>query len=75
MLPHTVKILETIDETREIKTFVLDASLPEAKPGQFVMLWLPEVDEKPISIAAPNVLLSNKNSPYRFTAKQVGRYA
>ena len=26
------------------------------------------------SIAAPNVLLSDKNSPYRFTAKQVGRY-
>jgi hypothetical protein len=27
------------------------------------------------SIAAPNVVLSNKNSPYRFTAKQLGRYA
>ena len=26
------------------------------------------------SIAAPNVLLSDKNSPYRFTTKQVGRY-
>ena len=27
------------------------------------------------SIAAPNVVLSNKNSPYRFTAKQLGRHA
>jgi hypothetical protein len=27
------------------------------------------------SIAAPNVLLRDKNSPYRFTAKQVGRHA
>jgi hypothetical protein len=26
------------------------------------------------SIAAPNVLLRDKNSPYRFTAKQVGRH-
>lgn len=26
------------------------------------------------SIAAPNVVLSDKNSPYRFTAKQLGRY-
>jgi hypothetical protein len=27
------------------------------------------------SIAAPNILLSNTNSPYRFTVKQLGRYA
>ena len=27
------------------------------------------------SIAAPNVLLSDKDSPYRFTAKQLGRHA
>lgn len=26
------------------------------------------------SITAPNVVLSDKNSPYRFTAKQLGRY-
>jgi hypothetical protein len=26
------------------------------------------------SIAAPNVLLSDKNSPYAFTAKQLGRH-
>jgi hypothetical protein len=26
------------------------------------------------SVAAPNVLLSDKNSPYKFTAKQVGRH-
>jgi len=26
------------------------------------------------SIGGPNVALSDKSSPYRFTAKQVGRY-
>lgn len=67
MLPHTVKILETIDETRAVKTFVLDASLPEAEPGQFVMLWLPDVDEKPISIAAP--------SPLTLTVARVGPFS
>ena len=51
MLPQTVRILEVIEETRAVKTFVLDAALPDAEPGQFVMLWLPSVDEKPISIA------------------------
>lgn len=67
MLPQTVKILEIIPETRTIKTFVLDESLPHAEPGQFVMLWLPEVDEKPISIAAP--------SPLTLTVARVGPFS
>ena len=52
-LPQTVPIHEIRDEVRTIRTFVLDAELPEAEPGQFVMLWLPGVDEKPMSIACP----------------------
>jgi dihydroorotate dehydrogenase electron transfer subunit len=56
MLPETVKITRIFDDTRTVRTFILDASLPEAKAGQFVMLWLPNVDEKPISIAAPDPL-------------------
>ena len=51
--PQTVPILEIRKETPTISTFVLDAELDEATPGQFVMLWLPDVDEKPMSIAAP----------------------
>jgi dihydroorotate dehydrogenase electron transfer subunit len=56
MLPQTGKIVKIIEETRAVKTFVVDGALPNAKPGQFVMLWLPNVDEKPISIAAPKPL-------------------
>ncbi|RLC81318.1 MAG: dihydroorotate dehydrogenase electron transfer subunit [Chloroflexi bacterium] len=52
-LPQTVLIREIRSETRAIRTFVLDAEAPEAAPGQFVMLWLPGVDEKPMSIASP----------------------
>jgi dihydroorotate dehydrogenase electron transfer subunit len=67
MLPQTVKVLDIIDETRTVKTFVLDVSLPEAEPGQFVMLWLPDVDEKPISIAAPG--------PLTLTVARVGPFS
>lgn len=67
MLPQTIKILEIIEETRAVRTFVLDVSLPEAQPGQFVMLWLPGVDEKPISIAAP--------SPLTLTVARVGPFS
>jgi dihydroorotate dehydrogenase electron transfer subunit len=55
MLPKTVRISQVIEETWTVKTFVLDDRI-EAEPGQFVMLWLPGVDEKPISIAAPDPL-------------------
>ena len=55
MLPRTVRISEIVEETRTVKTFVLDDAI-QAQPGQFVMLWLPGVDEKPISIAAPDPL-------------------
>lgn len=67
MLPETVKILEIVQETRTVKTFVLDATLPDAEPGQFVMLWLPNVDEKPISIAASN--------PLTLTVARVGQFS
>ena len=67
MLPQTVRILEVIKETRAVKTFVLDTALPDAEPGQFVMLWLPSVDEKPISIAAPN--------PLTLTVARVGPFS
>jgi dihydroorotate dehydrogenase electron transfer subunit len=67
MLPQTVKIVEIVQETRAVKTFVLDAALPDAGPGQFVMLWLPNADEKPISIAAPN--------PLTLTVARVGPFS
>jgi len=55
-LPQIVAIRETIVESRTISTFVLDATVPAADPGQFVMLWIPGVDEKPMSIAYPDPL-------------------
>ncbi|NLF00635.1 MAG: dihydroorotate dehydrogenase electron transfer subunit [Anaerolineales bacterium] len=52
-LPQTVPIRAIRDDARTIKTFVLDAEVEEAQPGQFIMLWLPGLDEKPMSIACP----------------------
>jgi len=65
-LPQTVPIREIRDDTRTIRTFVLDAEVPEAEPGQFVMLWLPGVDEKPMSIAQP--------APLTVTVARVGPF-
>jgi dihydroorotate dehydrogenase electron transfer subunit len=54
-LPRMSRIVEIVQETPMVKTFVFDAAL-DARAGQFIMLWLPGVDEKPMSIANPSPL-------------------
>ncbi len=49
-IPKVVPIAKIENENEIVKNFYFDISL-DSKPGQFVMLWLPGVDEKPISIA------------------------
>ncbi len=48
--PRAFVIDRMWDEAENIKTFVFKGTL-HSKPGQFCMLWLPEFDEKPFSIA------------------------
>ena len=48
-----VKIKEIIQESPTVKTIVLNKKI-KFKPGQFAMLWLPGVDEKPFSFLDSN---------------------
>lgn len=48
--PIMLKIVDRVKETSTVDTFYFDYEL-NSRPGQFVMMWLPEVDEKPFSIA------------------------
>ncbi len=47
-----VKIIRVIDECKDVKSilFKLDKSLIP-KPGQFIMIWIPGIDEIPMSIS------------------------
>lgn len=49
-LPRTYRIVEIKQETEQVRSFTFDGSLG-AKPGQFVMVWLPGYDEVPMSVA------------------------
>ncbi len=49
-LPRTYRIKDIKQETEMVRTYTFDGSLG-AKPGQFVMVWLPGVDENPMSVA------------------------
>jgi len=64
-LPRPARIAEVIAESAKVKTFVLEASL-EAEPGQFVMIWLPGVNEKPFSLvdADPLTLTVARVGPF-----------
>jgi len=48
---RTTRILNVKTESPTVKTFtVKDKLCSKAKPGQFLMLWIPSVDEIPLSI-------------------------
>jgi dihydroorotate dehydrogenase electron transfer subunit len=49
-LPRTYRIKHIKQETEMVRTYTFDGSLG-ARPGQFVMVWLPGVDEVPMSVA------------------------
>jgi len=49
-IPQTVRIQKIISEAKDIKSFLLPYE-EQAKPGQFLMVWLPGVDSKPIGIS------------------------
>ena len=63
--PRMVRISKIDNETPDIKTFYF--KLPPineiASPGQFLMVWLPKLDEIPISISEiePEIAISVKN--------------
>jgi dihydroorotate dehydrogenase electron transfer subunit len=64
-LPQAYTVAEVRVETPTIRTFVLDGEI-QAAPGQFVMAWLPRLDEKPFSLsgAAPITLTVDCVGPF-----------
>jgi len=66
MIHHAARITEIVDENYRVKTFTLDLALPTARPGQFAMVWLPGVNERPLSLL--------DGSPLRFTVARVGEF-
>jgi dihydroorotate dehydrogenase electron transfer subunit len=52
-MPVGVTILDIVEETPSIRTFVFDREIA-ARPGQFVMVWVPGVDEIPMALSSPS---------------------
>ncbi|MBT7736730.1 dihydroorotate dehydrogenase electron transfer subunit [Candidatus Peregrinibacteria bacterium] len=48
--PVSIPIKKIVKENDTTNTYIFDYTV-QGKPGQFVMMWIPGVDEKPFSIA------------------------
>jgi len=66
-MPIIVKIDRIIDENIHVKTFFFKHRL-DYEPGQFLMLWLPRVDEKPFSVSFIN------DEEFAITIEKKGHY-
>ena len=65
---QTIKINRIINECKGIKTFIFkNTPHIKPKPGQFVMIWIPGVDEVPMSISA-----CDEVGNWAITVKNVG---
>jgi dihydroorotate dehydrogenase electron transfer subunit len=53
MLPCPMRVVESTQLTAKVKVLTLDGRL-DAQPGQFVMVWLPDINEKPFSLVNDN---------------------
>jgi len=58
-LPGPVTIARVKAETPSIRTFVFEESFPHI-PGQFVMVWVPGVDEIPMALSSENCITVQK---------------
>ena len=66
---RTVKIAKVQDETVSVKSFVFhDKTASPAKPGQFVMIWIPRIDEIPMSLS----MINPEQNTYAISVEKVG---
>lgn len=66
---RTVKIIDVKEETPNVKSFTFhDKLCAKAVPGQFCMVWIPRVDEVPMSLSS----LNPKENVAAITVERVG---
>jgi dihydroorotate dehydrogenase electron transfer subunit len=59
-----VHIEEIISHNPNLKTFVFDRPIGKPLPGQFMMMWIPGINEKPFSYSLSNEIIVEKRGPF-----------
>lgn len=65
---RSLPIQQVATHSAELKSFLFEQTF-EAEPGQFVMLWIPGLDEKPFSVS------DVRDGKIEITAKAVGPFS
>ncbi|MBN2477892.1 dihydroorotate dehydrogenase electron transfer subunit [Candidatus Micrarchaeota archaeon] len=63
---YTFNVKKVVKENFKTSTIITDGKL-ESKPGQFVMVWIPGINQKPYSIG--------DNEPFSITAVEFGPFS
>ncbi len=58
-LPAGVRITEVVRETPSVSTLWFDQRF-SFNPGQFVMVWVPGIDEVPMALSSPSSITVQK---------------
>ena len=66
-IPQMLEIADAVQEGKAQKSFFFRHTI-ESKPGQLIMVWLPDVDEKPMAVS-----YYNKNG-FAFTSQAIGKF-
>jgi dihydroorotate dehydrogenase electron transfer subunit len=66
-IPKILEISKVVQEGKNIKSFFFRHSL-DSKPGQFIMVWLPGIDEKPMAVSY------HKKDEFGFTTLSGGKF-
>jgi dihydroorotate dehydrogenase electron transfer subunit len=63
--PEVLEIKSVVNENKNVKTFFFDKKIKN-EPGQFLMVWVPRLDEKPFAVSFEN--------PLGITVEKVGPF-
>ena len=66
-IPTMLEVSDVVKEGKGQSSFFFNKKI-ECRPGQFIMVWLPGVDEKPMAIS-----YHNKNE-FAFTSQAIGKF-
>ncbi|MBI3035697.1 dihydroorotate dehydrogenase electron transfer subunit [Candidatus Woesearchaeota archaeon] len=66
-IPRMLEIANIVQEGKSQKSFFFKHSIG-CKPGQFVMIWIPGIDEKPMAVSYWN------KKEFAFTSQAVGKF-
>ena len=62
-----MEIADVVQEAKDINSFFFKEQI-DCKPGQFIMIWLPGADEKPMAVSY------HKKNEFAFTSQALGKF-